>query len=134
MKSYSKEEMEAQGYKPAASAYFSGQAWLKMLLTPDENTNCSIGEVLFEPGCRNSWHTHGSNQILIVKEGVCLYQEEGKAIQKFETGSVINILPGIKHWHGTTPDAVMVHTAININTEKGVVNWLEPVTDEQYQG
>jgi quercetin dioxygenase-like cupin family protein len=49
------------------------------------------------------------------------------------TGEVINILPGIKHWHGAAPDQKMIHIAININSEKGTVNWLERVTDEQYQ-
>lgn len=126
--------MEGQGFKPVPADYFSGKAWLKPYVVADEQTNCSVTDVVFEPGVRNNWHTHPSNQILMVKEGTCYYQEEGKAIQKIETGGVINILPGIKHWHGASPNAVMVHTAININTEKGTVNWLEPVTDAQYNG
>ena len=124
--------LESQGFKPAPAEYFSGKAWLKTFVKPDENTNCSVSDVVFEAGCRNNWHTHPSNQILIVKEGTCYYQEEGKAIEKIPTGGVINILPGIKHWHGASPDATMVHIAININAEKGTVNWLEPVTDEAY--
>lgn len=120
------------GYQPAPAEYFTGRAWLKPYVTPDANTNAIVSDVLFEPGTRNHWHTHGSNQILLVKEGVCYYQETGKPIQKILPGGVINVLPGVKHWHGASPDAVMVHTAIGINTEKGIVNWLEPVTDEQY--
>ncbi|RFZ85806.1 hypothetical protein DYU05_09490 [Mucilaginibacter terrenus] len=58
--------------------------------------------------------------------------EERQGDPKVEAGSAINVLPGIKHWHGASPDAEMIHTAIGINTEKGIVNWLEPVTDEQY--
>jgi quercetin dioxygenase-like cupin family protein len=132
MESYTEEQMQEKGYKPAPADYFTGRAWLKPLVTPDENTNCIISDVLFEPETRNNWHTHGSNQILLVKEGVCYYQEEGKAIQKIKAGSAINVLAGIKHWHGASPDAEMIHTAIGINTEKGIVNWLDPVTDEQY--
>ncbi|WP_410221232.1 cupin domain-containing protein [Pedobacter sp.] len=133
MSQYTKQEIEQMGYKEAPDSYFTGKAWLKTYVTPDQDTNAVISDVLFEPGARNHWHTHGSNQILLVREGTCYYQEEGKPVQKFKAGSVINILPGIKHWHGASPDAVMVHTAIGINTEKGIVNWLEPVSDENYK-
>jgi quercetin dioxygenase-like cupin family protein len=126
------EDLENKGFKPVPAEYFSGKAFLKTLVAADEITNCNISDVAFEKGCRNNWHTHPSNQILIVKEGTCYYQEEGKTIQHFAAGQVINILPGIKHWHGASPNEPMVHIAININTDKGVVNWMEPVSDEQY--
>ena len=132
MKKYDESELQAEGYKSAPANYFTGKAWLKSYVAPNENTNCIVSDVLFEPGTRNNWHTHGSNQILMIREGVCYYQEEGKPIQQHIVGSAINVLPGIKHWHGAAPDGVMIHTAIGINTEKGVVNWLEPVTDIQY--
>lgn len=121
-----------EGFGPVAAQYFTGTAWLKMRVTPDAITDCGIGEVVFEPGCRNNWHTHPSNQILIVIEGVGYYQEDGSPIQEIQVGDVINILPGIKHWHGATPNGRFVHYAVNTNTEKGMVDWLEPVTDEQY--
>lgn len=132
MKKYTKTEIENMGYKPAPAEYFIGNAWLKTFIVPDEHTNAIISDVLFEPTTRNNWHTHGSNQILLVKEGVCYYQEEGKPIQQVKAGGAINVLPGVKHWHGASPDAVMIHTAIGLNTEKGIVNWMEPVTDEEY--
>src|ERR1700712_4234723 len=116
-----------EGYKLGALQYFTGNVYVKMYVAPDNITNCSIADVYFEPGVINNWHTHPSNQILMVKEGVCHYQEEGRPLQIFQAGEVINILPGIKHWHGASPDGKMVHTAININTEKGTVTWLEPV-------
>ena len=128
------ENLEKEGFKPAPSAYFSGNAFIKALVVADAVTNCNVSDVAFEAGCRNNWHTHPSNQILIVKEGTCYYQEEGKSIQKVATGGVINILPGVKHWHGASPDAPMVHIAININTDKGIVDWLEPVSDQAYNG
>lgn len=124
--------MDNKEFKSAPASYFTGKAFLKTIVAADEITNCNISEVVFEQGCRNNWHTHPSNQILIIKEGTCWYQEEGKQIQKFLAGEAINILPGIKHWHGASPDAPMVHFAVNINTENGMVNWLEPVTDAQY--
>ena len=126
-------DLEQEGFKPAPAEYFSGKAYVKTLVAKDDVTNCNISDVYFEAGCRNNWHVHPSNQILIVKEGMCFYQEEGKPVQKVPADGIINVLPGIKHWHGASPDAPMVHIAININTEKGMVNWLEPVSDEQYK-
>jgi quercetin dioxygenase-like cupin family protein len=120
------------GFDPAAAQYFTGTAWLKMLVAPDEKTNCAMGEVIFEAGCRNNWHTHPSNQILYVTDGVGYYQEEGSAIWEIRVGGVVNVLPGIKHWHGATPGGRFAHIFVGINTEKGIVDWLEPVTDEQY--
>ncbi len=127
------EDAEQKGFKPAPAEYFSGKAFIKSLIIADEVTNCNVNDVVFEAGCRNNWHTHPSNQILIVKEGVCYYQEEGQPMQKVQAGGVINVLPGIKHWHGASPDAPMVHIAININTDKGLVNWMEPVSDAVYK-
>lgn len=121
-----------EGFNPVAAQYFSGTAWLKMLLTADDITNCAIGDVRFEATVRNNWHTHPSNQILIVTEGTGYYQEEGSPIKEIRVGDVVNVLPGIKHWHGASPEGKFAHLAISINTEKGVVDWLEPVTDEQY--
>ena len=132
MENQEKVNQAPAGFGPVAVQYFTGTAWLKMRVTADETTNCAIGEVIFEPGARNNWHTHPSNQILIVTQGVGYYQEEGKPIQKICVGDVVNVLPGIKHWHGASPDSAFGHYAVGINTEKGIVDWLEPVTDQQY--
>ena len=126
------EKLLSSGYNPAPTDYFSSKAFVKPLVVADAVTNCNVASVYFEAGCRKNWHTHPSNQILIVKSGVCYYQEEGKPIQKIDEGGVINVLPGVKHWHGASPAAPMEHIAININTDKGIINWMEPVTDEQY--
>jgi quercetin dioxygenase-like cupin family protein len=120
------------GFTAAPAEYFTGVAWFKGLVITDENTNCMITEVLFEPQARNNWHTHGSNQILIVKKGIGYYQEDGFPIQEIKVGDVVNVLPGIRHWHGASKDSDFIHLAINLNTEKGIVDWLEPVSDEQY--
>ena len=93
-----------EGFGPVAAQYFTGTGWLKMRVVADEVTNCAIGEVIFEPGCRNNWHTHPSNQILIVIQGTGYYQEEGSPIREIKVGDVVNVLPGVKHWHGATPE------------------------------
>ncbi|MCV9927052.1 cupin domain-containing protein [Flavobacterium sp. LS1R49] len=117
----------------AASAdYFTGSAWVKMLVPDDRSFNTVIGNVVFEPGARNNWHTHPGGQILIVTHGIGYYQEEGKPIQLLNIGDVVTILPNIKHWHGASPESEFTHIAISTNTQNGIVDWLERVTDEQY--
>ena len=112
--------------------YFTGTVWLKMLVPNDPNLNCQIGNVIFEPGARNNWHTHPGGQILIATDGIGYYQEKGKPIQLLRKGDVVNILPDVVHWHGASTDSEFTHIAINPNTQKGIVVWLERVTDEEY--
>ncbi|MFH6948682.1 cupin domain-containing protein [Flavobacterium sp. FlaQc-51] len=103
-----------------------------MLVPNDPVLNTAVGNVVFEAGARNNWHTHPGGQILIVTQGTGYYQEEGKPIQLLNEGDVVNIQPELKHWHGASLDSEFTHIAISTNTEKGIVDWLEPVTDEQY--
>lgn len=112
--------------------YFVGKAWVKMLVPNDDTFNTSIGNVTFEPGARNNWHKHGGGQILIVTDGIGYFQEKGKPIQIIQKGDVIKIQPGVKHWHGASRDHEMTHIAVNTNTKNGVVEWLERVSDEEY--
>ncbi|CAM3810547.1 cupin domain-containing protein [Alicyclobacillus pomorum] len=112
--------------------YFIGAAWLEMLVPYDSTFNCPIGNVTFEPGSRNNWHKHAGGQILLVTGGKGYYQEEGKPVQVLHEGDVVKILPDVKHWHGATPDSWFTHIAITTNPQKGDTEWLEPVTDEEY--
>jgi quercetin dioxygenase-like cupin family protein len=126
-----KTEIFPKGEK-APAEYFTGTAWIKLLLPNDPVLHTQIGNVIFEPGARNNWHTHPGGQILIVTDGVGYYQEKGKSIQIIRKGDVINIAPDVVHWHGASSDTAMTHLAINSNTQKGVVVWLQPVTDKEY--
>lgn len=116
----------------ASADYFTGKAWVKMLVPNDPVLNTAVGNVVFEPGARNNWHTHPGGQILIVTHGTGYYQEVGKPIQLLQVGDVVNIAPELKHWHGASPNSEFTHIAISTNTHTGIVDWLEPVTDEQY--
>jgi quercetin dioxygenase-like cupin family protein len=118
--------------EPASPDYFTGTVWVKMLVAADEVFNTSVGNVVFEPGARNNWHTHAGGQILIATDGVGYFQEKGKPIQLLQKGDVVKIAPGIKHWHGASHESSFTHIAINTNTQKGIVEWLERVTDEEY--
>jgi len=116
----------------APADYFTGVVWVKMLVPTDPTLNCQIANVVFEPGARNNWHTHPGGQILIVTDGAGYYQEKGKPIQLLHKGDVVNIPPGVEHWHGASHDNEFTHIAVNPNTQKGLAAWLERVTDEEY--
>ena len=116
----------------APADYFTGTVWIKMLVPNGPNLSCQIGNVVFEAGARNNWHTHPGGQVLIGTDGIGYYQEKGKPIQLLRKGDVVNILPDVVHWHGASTDSEFTHIAINPNTQKGIVVWLERVTDEEY--
>jgi quercetin dioxygenase-like cupin family protein len=116
----------------APADYFTGTAWVKNLVAPADGLNTVVGDVIFEPGARNNWHTHPAGQILLVTDGTGYYQEKGKPIQLLSKGDVVKILPGVLHWHGASPDSEFTHIAINPNIQNGVVEWLERVTDQEY--
>jgi quercetin dioxygenase-like cupin family protein len=116
----------------APADYFMGIAWVKNLVPADDTFNTVIANVVFEPGARNNWHTHPGGQVLIVTDGTGYYQEKGKPIQVLHKGDVVKILPDVEHWHGASPDSGFTHIAVNTNSQKGVVVWLNRVTDEEY--
>ncbi|SER82662.1 cupin domain-containing protein [Psychrobacillus sp. OK032] len=114
------------------SSNFIGVAWLQRLVNNESTFNCPISNVTFEPGARNNWHKHPGGQILLCIGGKGYYQEEDKPVQVIHEGDVVKILPDIKHWHGATPDSWFSHIAISTNPQKGAAEWLEPVTDQEY--
>jgi len=116
----------------APAEYFTGTAWLKILVPANEIFNTQIANVTFEPGARNNWHTHPGGQILIVTNGTGYYQEKGKLIQLLRKGDVVTIMPDVKHWHGASPNSEFTHIAVNTNSLDGLVVWLERVSDEEY--
>ncbi|WP_342565631.1 cupin domain-containing protein [Paenibacillus sp. FSL R7-0345] len=112
----------------AFAAYFTGQSYLQSLVT-DPQLNIGVGNVTFEPGCRNNWHIHrGGFQILLVTGGEGWYQEDGKPAQFLRAGDVIVTHDGVKHWHGAAKDSWFEHIAITA----GKPEWLEAVSDEEY--
>ena len=106
----------------APADYFTGTVWAKTLVANDDTLTTVIYNVVFEPGARNNWHTHPAGQILLCTGGTGCYQEKGKAMQILHAGDVVKILPEVEHWHGASPSSSFTHIAININTEKGIVN------------
>ena len=126
-------EIFPRGEKNTAFAqYFIGQSYLNMLTTQ----GVGIGNVTFEPGCRNNWHIHhadkGGGQILVCTDGHGWYQEWGNPPQELEPGTVVVIPAGVKHWHGAARDSWFSHIAFEAPGEGCSNEWLEPVADEDY--
>lgn len=117
----------------AYAKYFVGNSYL----APISTSQVPVFNVTFEPGCRNNWHIHkakqGGGQVLIGVAGRGWYQEEGKPAQEILPGTVINIPAGVKHWHGAAADSWFAHLAIEVPGESTSNQWLEPVTDNDYQ-
>ena len=116
-----------------SSDHFTGDIWLHMITRDDSVLNVVMGNVTFEPGSRTNWHSHAGGQILMITEGVGYYQERGTPKRIIRKGEVIVCQPNVEHWHGASQDQSMTHMAISINTDKGSVRWLKPVTDKEYK-
>jgi quercetin dioxygenase-like cupin family protein len=115
-----------------AAENFTGKAWNTGLVSNDTTYNTVVGNVYFEPGARSTWHTHPSGQILIITDGVGYHQIKGQARETIKKGDVVKCPPNVLHWHGASPDTGMQQMYILPKTEKGIVTWLQKVTDEEY--
>ena len=116
----------------AYAKYFKGQSYL----APISKEQVFIANVTFEPKCRNNWHIHnadkGGGQILVCVGGEGYYQEWGKPAIKMQAGDVVNIPVGVKHWHGAGKEGWFSHLAIEVPAENASTQWLECVSDEEY--
>lgn len=111
---------------------FTGGVWLAPL-TEKEELNLPMANVTFEPGCRNSWHSHKAGQLLIATAGIGYYQEKGEPARRLFPGDIVEIAPDVVHWHGAAPDSWFAHIAVTANPQVNAAVWLEPVSDEEYR-
>lgn len=131
----------AQNSKPEASLKvtrgsadtFTGTVWVTGLVANDSTYTTVAGSVVFEPGARSHWHSHPAGQLLLVTDGVGYHQLKGQPKQVIWKGDVVKCPPNVTHWHGASPGSSMTHVYIIPNTEKGIVNWLQAVTNEEYK-
>ena len=135
-KQFEKENVFGKGQpNDAFSQYFIGNSYLNPLTVPGKSP-IFLANVTFEPGCRNNWHIHhaktGGGQILICTAGEGWYQEEGKEPQSLIPGTVIVIPANVKHWHGAKKDSWFSHIALDVPGEDSSNEWMEPVTDDEY--
>jgi quercetin dioxygenase-like cupin family protein len=129
-------EIQHPGSLPSAKGseqFFTGTVRIDPLFALAEPSRVSAGLVTFEPCARSAWHTHPLGQRLIVTAGCGRVQRWGGPIEEIRPGDVVVIAPGEKHWHGAAPATAMSHIAIQESVDGKNVDWLEKVSDEQYQ-
>lgn len=122
---------QASGKGPAQ--WFTGTVRIDPLFQPSGPARAAGNAVTFEPGARTAWHTHPLGQTLIITFGRGWAQREGGPIDEIQPGDVVCFEPGEKHWHGASPTAAMTHIAIQESLDGKAVDWLEHVSDAQYQ-
>jgi quercetin dioxygenase-like cupin family protein len=130
-------EIKRNGSQPAAkgpSDWFTGTVRVDPMFNAPDPARVVGASVTFEPGARTAWHTHPLGQTLIVISGLGRAQREGGPVEEIRPGDVIWFAPGEKHWHGSSPATAMTHFAIQEKLDGKTVDWLEKVSDEQYQG
>jgi quercetin dioxygenase-like cupin family protein len=113
---------------------FTGSVRVDSRFQRAEPARLGGGVVTFEPGARTAWHTHPLGQTLIVTSGVGLVQHWDGPIQEIRPGDVVWIPPHTKHWHGARQDVGMSHIALAETRDGKAVEWMEHVSDQQYQG
>jgi quercetin dioxygenase-like cupin family protein len=116
------------------SDWFTGRVRIDPLFQSPPPARAGGAIVTFEPGARTNWHTHPLGQMLFVLSGVGRFQQEGGPVEDIRPGDVVSIPPDTRHWHGATPTTAMSHLAIQEALDGSPVEWLEPVTEEQYAG
>jgi quercetin dioxygenase-like cupin family protein len=129
-------EIKRVGSEPSGKGpadWFTGTVRIDRLFTAPDPARVAGASVTFEPGARTAWHTHPLGQTLIVTAGCGWVQREGGAVEVIRPGDVVWFAPNEKHWHGAAATTAMTHIAIQENLNGKVVDWMEKVTDEQYQ-
>jgi quercetin dioxygenase-like cupin family protein len=129
-------DIKKSGSQPSTKGpeqYFTGQVRIDPLFEARDPARARGASVTFEPGARSAWHLHPLGQTLIVTSGCGWVQSEGGPKVEIRAGDVIWCPPREKHWHGATPTTAMTHIAIQEALDGKVVEWMEKVSDEQYQ-
>ncbi len=114
--------------------WFTGTVRFDRLFEAPEPARVAGASVTFEPGARTAWHTHPLGQMLIVTAGCGRAQRWGGPVEEIRPGDVIWFSPGEKHWHGAAATTAMTHLAIQEKLDGKMVDWMEPVSDAQYDG
>src|SRR4051812_23715237 len=122
----------SQVARPASADHFIGSVRIDSPLQASAPARISGARVTFEPGARTAWHTHPLGQILIVTAGTGRVQRWADPVDEIRQGDVVWIPPGQKHWHGAAPTSSMAHIAILEQIDGKTVDWMEKVTDAQY--
>lgn len=122
----------SQSSSKGPAEWFTGNVRIDPLFQPNDSTRANGSSVTFEPGARTAWHSHPLGQTLIVTAGSGRAQSWGKPVEKIQSGDVVWFEPGEKHWHGAAPTTAMTHISIVEQLDGKSADWMEHVSDEEY--
>src|SRR5437588_4571762 len=129
-------DIKRSGSRPSGKGpaeYFTGTVRIDPLFEAPHPARVRGASVTFEPSARTAWHTHPLGQTLIVTSGVGRAQKVGGPVEEIRPGDVVWFEPEEKHWHGASPTVAMTHIALQEELDGKVVQWMEKVSDEDYQ-
>ena len=129
-------DIKRAGTQPSTQgpeAWFTGTVRIDPLFTAEDPARVAAASVTFEPGARTAWHTHPLGQTLIITSGLGRAQRWDGPLEELRPGDIVWFPPHEKHWHGASPTTAMTHTAIQEKQDGKTVDWLEKVSDQQYQ-
>jgi quercetin dioxygenase-like cupin family protein len=118
--------------RPTDARTFSGAAFTCLMAAAEQAVPVKLYYVRFEAGARTNWHSHSGDQVLVVCAGRCRYQSAGEPVREIEAGESVRFTAGVRHWHGATTSEGAEHIAINLDCRE--TNWLERVSEEDYDG
>src|ERR1700734_695546 len=130
-------DIKRAGSQPSGKGpaeWFTGMVRIDPLFPAAAPARAAGNAVSFEPGARTAWHTHPLGQVLIVTAGCGRAQRQGGPIEEIPFCDVVVFAAGEKHWHGAAPTTAMTHIAVQEALDGKAVDWMEKVSDEQYQG
>lgn len=129
-------EIKRTGSQPindGPADWFTGTVHVQMLFAAEAPGRVSGGRVTFEPGARTAWHSHPYGQTLVVTDGHGRVQRWSDPVEEIDAGDVVWFPAGEKHWHGATPVGSMTHLAIQEHADGKTADWMEHVSDEEYE-
>ena len=130
-------DIHRAGSQPSSKGpadWFTGAVRIDPVFRAEAPGRAFGASVAFEPGARTAWHTHPLGQTLLITSGLGRVQREGGPVEEVRPGDVVWFPAGEKHWHGASPETAMTHLAIQEQQDGSAVEWLEHVTDAQYEG
>lgn len=97
---------------------FTGGTVTRQSVVPAEEANdFNCGIVNFGRGARNKFHSHSSDQVLVITSGIGIVATENEE-REVSVGDIVYVLAGEKHWHGARDQSYMAHITITAKDSK----------------
>ena len=110
---------EAEDRSHSMGNMFTGKVLMQQIVTERDAPSLRVTSVTFADGCQNTWHTHTTEQVLVVTHGVGIVAVNDRKHEIVE-GDVVLIQPNERHWHGAKKGHDMTHLSILVPGEMNI--------------